>query len=125
MTFTILGFNINLLSVVIFLFSTMVFTEVVKQIFYWILKKMGKIDLYNKLTAPDHYLFPITLSWIFGVIIFHIIHLKFKAEKIDLSCYVQYAFWILMSNGGYMKLKPIVMNLVEMIKGKFGDKNEI
>lgn len=95
MIINVFGFYINVLAIIVFMFSTLLVTEIIK---YYIKREV---------LERHQYLIPLGLSWVVGIICFRVVFL-FTHQPIDINATLQFALFTLLLNGGYQILKPII-----------------
>jgi len=108
--------SLDIYAITVFLFSTLVFTEIVKIL---TVSKVSDIKVNRKQKQKKRFiewiktshLFSLILSWLIGILCFLTIT-KLTKKPITESCILQYTFWMVLLNGGY----KVVRELYKKIK---------
>ena len=118
MNIPILG-KLDPLAIAVFIFSTIIFVEIAKNVIHWTLDKIfpsGKV--YDYLNTLHTY--PIITSWLIGFLMFHIIFVTWSI-RIGFQIYLQFILGVLLANVGFIILKPIIKGITDLIKERFGE----
>lgn len=84
--------KLDLLSVFVFIFSTLAVTEGLKYI-------LGRVTWFCNLLEVGF--FKVVLSWVVGAGVFFVLHLVLKSFPVTEESVIRCFFWVLLLNGGY------------------------
>ena len=107
MTINFLGIDLDILSLITFIFTTLMVTELLKKLVYSLSSKYIKKEQTLKLIKKSQFL-PLTLSWIVGAIIFTLLNVTVKQDIITYTTIIQFLLMTALMNGGYKILKPVI-----------------
>lgn len=107
MIINFLGIEVNVLALITFIFTTLLITELLKKLVYFLMSKIIKTKDNLKLINKSQ-LIPLCLSWIVGTIIFILIEVITIKDMITYDTIIQFALMTALLNGGYKLLKPII-----------------
>lgn len=104
MVIDFLGIQWDVLAICLFLFSTLLVTDILK----YVVNKFLKFEI----TAST---IPLVMSWAVGASIYLLLHAYFDIP-ITTNSIVQFAFLTLLLNGGYKYIKSFLKKLSDLKK---------